>query len=571
MIEDPCARPQKTAERELQIHREFAANLIALNNEEDLLWYVAESVVGRLGYLDCVIYRLDPANNMLTQAAAIGEKTPFRRQIRNALRIPFGNGITGAVAAAREPLLINNTRSDPRYIHDLTPPGSELCVPICHGDDVLGVLDSEHPETHWFTPEDIGTFQAIASLTAAQWSQCRLITSLRSTSERLRIAERQAEAANKAKQDFLANISHEVRTPLNGISGCLEILESTPLRRDQLDMIERAQRSSADLTALIDQLLDFARIEAGTMELKEGIVNLQTLTEDVSAAFKQQATEGGLDFQLEADIAPNAVYTDAQRIRQILFNLVQNAIKFTDRGFVKVGIKRLHGQNLFLTVQDTGIGMSPETQERVFGRFVQADGSRSRRHGGIGLGLAITRDLVDLMGGKIAVESSENQGTQFSVRIPIREASIPDNQDAAQSPELPDFTAIRILLAEDSDTNAFVVTHHLSRCGANVTRARDGLEVLAALDKHEFDAVLMDVSMPKMDGLEATRQMRLAPLLHSLPVIALTAHVAASDIDACRKAGMDDFLTKPIDRSALYQTLTSHIRAQQDKLGDLTP
>lgn len=555
------------AERELQIYREFAARLVSLNKEDELLWYVAQSVVGRLGYADCVIYRLERETDTLVQAAAIGEKTPLRRQIKNALRIPVGKGITGAVADSHTPLLVGDTRADPRYIHDLAPPGSELCVPILHGNELLGVLDSEHPSPGWFRESDLETFKAIAALTAAQWAQCRLISSLRSATTRLRVAEREADAANRAKQDFLANISHEVRTPLNGISGCLDILAETGINDEQLALIARASRSSDDLTALIDQLLDFSRIEAGTMQVKEETGRLETLVEDVLGAFTKQAARSDLNFNVKSDIAPLPVRTDHHRVRQILFNLTQNALKFTDQGQVDVTIERQAGDELVLRVCDTGIGMTRATRERVFGRFVQADASRSRRHGGVGLGLAITRSLVDLLNGTITVTSQTGVGTTFTVRIPVNEDVTPAQTESPVDSSIPDCSDIQILLAEDSDTNAFVVTHHLTRCGARVIRAANGREALAALDKHRFDAVLMDVSMPEMDGLEATMRLREREELAALPVIALTAHVAEADIRACEAAGMNSFLSKPIDRASLYRTLGQHIFKQED-IGD---
>ena len=552
---------KRSEKKELEIYRAFAQRLVKLDEIDDLLWYVAESVVGQLGFVDCVIYRLDQATNTLYQAAAIGDKTPERRQIINALRIPVGQGITGSVAKARRPALIRDTRNDDRYIHDLMRPGSEACVPILHGNDVLGVLDSEHPEPGWFDEKDIETLTSIASLMSAQWVQCQTI-------ERLKLAEQKAEAANTAKQDFLANISHEIRTPLNGISGCLDILEEDLASSDQGSTLSLARRATNDLTALIDQVLEFSLIEAGKIELNPTDCDLTSLIDDCRGMFETTAKAANLGFEVDGRIENGMVQTDLLRVKQVLYNLVHNAIKFTDAGSVSVRVDRLSNKSLVLKVTDTGVGMNAETQERVFNRFIIADASRSRRHGGAGLGLAISRRLVELLNGTIEVHSVVGQGTTFKVELPMTDTQI----DAPNSPTIakrvPDCRGTHVLLAEDSDTNAYIAKHFIEKTGATVAHVKNGAIAVEKALSTEFDLILMDVSMPEMDGLTATRLIKQSPHLTKVPVIALSAHVGTGDLTTCYEAGMCEFLSKPIDKAALYEVLKHHSSQTKNHIGE---
>ena len=539
---------KRSIKNELEIYREFAQRLATLNDLDELLWYVAESVVAKLGFVDCVIYRLDRDSDTLYQAAAIGEKTPATRQIVNPLRISVGYGITGSVAKSMQPELINDTRSVERYIHDLMSPGSEACVPIVHGNELLGVIDSEHPDIGWFDEQDIETLSAIAALTSAQWVQCETI-------ERLKEAEKQAEAANSAKQDFLANISHEIRTPLNGISGCLEILSEDLQKPVHLSTLGLAQRATSDLTALIDQVLEFSLIEAGKIKLNSIDCDLAFLIEDCRGMFESKAQLANLELIVEGEIECGKVHTDFLRVKQVLYNLVHNAIKFTDQGRVSVSINRAAKGNLMMKVSDTGVGMDDATQERIFNRFIIADASRSRRHGGAGLGLAISRRLVDKLGGGISVSSIVGQGTTFSVEIPMQDCMCANRKVSNTLNNIPDCSGMQILLAEDSDTNAYIARHFIEKCGARVFHVKNGKHAVEAASNVSFDLVLMDVSMPEMDGLQATRIIKQASNIEDVPIVALSAHVAANDLASCYEAGMCEFLSKPIDKAALYGVL----------------
>lgn len=554
-------RTRRSASTELAVYRQFALQLVSLTEVDDLLWYVAESVVGQLGYVDCVIYRLAPDGKTLVQAAAMGEKSPQRRQIKNALEIPVGEGITGHTAATRQPSLIRDTRNDARYIHDLMKPGSEACVPILHGEELLGVLDSEHPDPDWFQEQDIDTLQSVAALTSAQWVQCELIRSLKATTRRLEIAEREADSANRAKSNFLANISHEVRTPLNGIAGCLEILRDRSRESADLPVIDRARQSTRDLVALIENMLDFSRIEADSLSINRSASSIRELAAYSIDTFPPLARAAGLGMDIHSNIGSGIGMADLPKIKQIVNNLVTNAIKFTDTGSVSLSLDWGRDSDLVIKVTDTGIGMDAATRDRIFHRFVIADESRSRRHGGAGLGLAICRNLVKLMGGQIHVTSDPGKGSEFLVRLPVEQAAPERRKTPAGTADLrlPDLSGFTLLVAEDSETNAYIASHHLQRCGAKILIAHDGLEAVSMAENQYVDAILMDVSMPGMDGLEASRRIRKMPDLEDLPIIALTAHVGEDNVRACYEAGMTDYLSKPLNRGRLFESLSEHL------------
>ena len=262
-----------------------------------------------------------------------------------------------------------------------------------------------------------------------------------------------------------------------------------------------------------------------------------------------------MELIVEGEIECGKVHTDFLRVKQVLYNLVHNAIKFTDQGRVSVSINRAAKGNLMMKVSDTGVGMDDATQERIFNRFIIADASRSRRHGGAGLGLAISRRLVDKLGGGISVSSIVGQGTTFSVEIPMQDCMCAVWKVSNTLNNIPDCSGMQILLAEDSDTNAYIARHFIEKCGARVFHVKNGKHAVEAASNVSFDLVLMDVSMPEMDGLQATRIIKQASKIEDVPIVALSAHVAANDLASCYEAGMCEFLSKPIDKAALYGVL----------------
>ncbi len=366
------------------------------------------------------------------------------------------------------------------------------------------------------------------------------------------LAER-SEVANRAKSEFLANMSHEIRTPLNGVNGMLQLLQLTQLDAEHQDYTLTAAKSLTRLTQLLSDILDLSRIEAGKLLVHDDVFDARSMEEQLRDVFARDAAAKGVRLEFVFDPAlPERVIGDESRLRQILFNLVGNAIKFTNSGFVRVeasvprqktsGLIRI----LFL-VEDSGIGIPEDSMAELFTPFVQGETSYVRKHQGAGLGLAIVRRLVDLMGGKISVESTAGQGARFFVSLPFRPEVRPASvccaeTDAPSCPLLPR----KVLVAEDDAVNALYLARVLAKCGDRAVLAKDGAEALNLLRSEDFDLVLMDVQMPVLDGLAATRIIRSwsAPVA-SIPIIAMTAYAMTGDRETFLQAGMDEYIAKP--------------------------
>jgi signal transduction histidine kinase/CheY-like chemotaxis protein/HPt (histidine-containing phosphotransfer) domain-containing protein len=408
--------------------------------------------------------------------------------------------------------------------------------------------------------------------------RARAAASQHEAEHRLRLA---AESVVQVKRDFLATVSHEVRTPLNGVLGLADLLLDTPLNPEQRDYAETIVRSGQSLLAILNDVLDFSKIEADRLKLELIPFDpVQTLA-DVMTLFAPRASVK--DVLVEADIAPDVprdLIGDPGRLRQVLLNLVGNALKFTAKGRIRVELTTAAGAGetdigddvlLSIAVIDTGIGMTPEEQSKLFQPFTQADESTTRRYGGTGLGLAICLRLVQMMGGAFTVKSEPGVGSTFAFTIRCQRAAPGSARVAATPPDLERRFSGRVLVAEDNRVNRRVARTHLVRLGLEVLEAEDGVQALELLAREPVDLVLMDLHMPVMDGLEATRRIRAAEadgrFAGRRPIVAITANAMREALDACSTAGMDGFLPKPFQRHELLEIVARWVPPAVAPLG----
>jgi len=375
-------------------------------------------------------------------------------------------------------------------------------------------------------------------------------------------AVRLANQANRTKSQFLANMSHEIRTPLNGILGMTQLLLENPklpkTERDELAMIHQ---SANNLLLILNDILDFSKIEAGALKLEDRVVEIKALLAQLAKVFSSTSVKSGVKFNLSiADNIPEYIRLDPLRFSQVINNILSNAGKFTESGEINMHCQMVDGA-LEISIRDTGIGISVNQQAKLFTEFTQADISTTRKYGGTGLGLTISKRIIELMDGELSLVSQEGEGSEFTIIVPVMVSDA--EATAEQSTDKPTLSGINVLIVEDNPVNQIVLQKMMQDTQCTIKKANDGLQALEELKSFTADIILMDCQMPHMDGYQCTQAIKQNPALYGEAIIiAITANAFEEDQRRCLVAGMDDFISKPINKDELYRCLNKWFKAR---------
>jgi PAS domain S-box-containing protein len=686
----------KSNEQYLKNINKFASAILQKNTIDEILWEVMRVVIKELKFIDCIIYLFAKEMGHLVQKAAYGPKNPSGNIIKDPITISLGKGIVGTVARTGKPERIADTRKDKRYILDDAHRLSELCVPIISNGEVIGVIDSEHPDKNFFSKNDQETLETISGLISTRlknavnqekletarksliklstaveqnpvaviitdtdgkieyinsaftqisgytfddvfdkspnilfsgmnksrlyvdlwktiksgkiWSKELInkkkngqlfhvlqtvspikddrgetthfismqqdITRLKQLEEDLIKAKERAESASEAKGQFLSTMSHEIRTPMNAVNGLIKLLQDTKLDLEQKNLFEKLNSSTENLLNVINDVLDFSKIESGLLKLENKSFDFHKQIRRIIDSFEYRAEEksDNLSFTIEKNI-PTILKGDPTRLHQILMNLVSNAIKFTENGMVKIHCKYINKiekkHQIEINVIDTGIGISPENLSNIFESFKQEDDSTTRKYGGTGLGLAICKQLVELMGSKLEVKSTKGMGSDFYFRLLLEEGKLCDIEpDKKPQIDHKVLKGIKILYAEDNSFNQFIGSSIMQKWNAEIDIAENGKIAIEKIKNKNYDIILMDLQMPVMGGIEACKIIR-QELKLKIPIIALSANVVKGTIQKCLDAGMNDYIPKPFEPDFLYKKLVDNLKLKVNPVGSI--
>ena len=475
---------------------------------------------------------------------------------QEGLRLSIHSSLSGFAVLNGQSVLCPDTDLDPRVDREACRRigvRAMVIVPLRDEAGVVGVLKIFASQPDALSEVELLTTQLLAGPINAGMTRVAMKTAEQDRDR--------AQAAARAKSSFLANMSHEIRTPMNGVIGFGDLLLRTELSAEQRRYAGLIVDSAKAMLTILNDILDFSKIEAGQLDIVHEPFDLPQALEQAARLLTASAEGKGLVLKVEVDPGlPQHVYGDAFRLRQIVLNLIGNAVKFTPRGEVTLRARRLDAGEVEICIDDTGIGIPADRLQSILNEFVQADAGTARRYGGSGLGLSISKKLAELMGGTLSIQSIESRGTTVTVRAPFPEAT-PVALAPAQAASIAQAAASHILLAEDMDINQELVGAMLTALGHTFEIAADGAEAIRLFEKppggRAFDLILMDLHMPGVNGLEAARQIHAeAP---KVPIVALTASAFAEEIEACFAAGMVDHLTKPITQDVLGAALAKHL------------
>ncbi|MCE5267939.1 MAG: response regulator, partial [Planctomycetaceae bacterium] len=553
---------RKRAERRAELLATVASELLATARPQEVVDLLCHKVMDHLGCHVFFNYLVDQQTGCLRLNASGGIPVEDAHQIAT---LNSGGAVCGCVARDGRRIVAEDIQTTPDPRTDLVRSygvQAYACHPLMDQNQVIGTISFGSRSKPRFSEDELSLMKAVADHVSIAMQRIRLLESLERHAQA-------AEAANSAKSQFLANMSHELRTPMNAILGMIEAAIPKASDATVRDCLETAKSSADLLMTLLNDLLDSAKIESGKLELESAPFSLRRTLDQTARMLSSRASEKGLRFHCHvSDETPDVVVGDRTRLQQVLLNLAGNAIKFTERGEVAIKVEHRESEvssktpdaeasgtalsslsTLHISVRDTGIGIAAAALERLFQPFSQADASMMRRFGGTGLGLHICKNLVELMGGRIHVESQVGRGSTFSftIRLPLAAELPADRQPPAAILAEPSHK-LRILLVEDNPANQKVATLVLRDRGHAVEVAKDGHEALAMSARNRYDAILMDVQMPGMNGLDATAAIRAREGSgRHVPIIATTAHALPDDAERCLAAGMDGYLPKPID------------------------